>query len=284
VTTNNVVDRLLEALRTTPLRIARFYRDAATVAEESRAGTEHAALAHDSLKQEMLAYLRQRGLESLKFSAETVDAASRLLRLPSLMFTPGTVVRSGLESAGLICWLTQRNLSSNQRVQRAIAIGKEDWNQEVGLAQSALQTGDNEEFHKGVLEWALAERSKFFECVGAIQLKAVKVPTDWDLVALCDAGYEYRLNTALAHGNPTVHKAIEAMFRGPGATHDSMGVALLNYLTTSADSYCRASWSYGCYVLAPNQIQELRALLEEVYESMHISETVHTYLYDDALG
>src|SRR4051812_28108007 len=274
---DSLVEDLLRSLHLVPVQIARFYKQVGSAADDSASGREYVGEV-DEPKREMLDLLRKRAFETLRYSAETVDATSRLLQLPSLMFTPGTVIRSGLESAGLVCWLSDLTISTDERVQRAIAIGKEDWNQEVGLARAALRTpDDHRELHEATLKWAIGERDQFVAKAARIQLRAISVPKDSDLVALCDADYEYRLNTGLAHGNPTVHRAIEGMFGGTGATPDSMGRAFFNSLTSSADSCGRGSWAFGRYVLADSQIRKLRELPNEIYESLHMTDVGRDY-------
>jgi hypothetical protein len=286
MTDDNLITELLDALHRIPIRMGRFFNEVGAVADDSPAGRDQKVVGADSSKVEMLNYLRQRALDALRYCSDAVDATARLLQPPPKMFAPGPVIRSGLENAGLVCWLSELGVSADGKVQRGIAIGKQDWNEEVGLARAGVSSANpgDEVMHQAILDWAIQERDSFVQKTAKIQLSAISVPKDSDIVALCDAGYEYRLNTGLAHGNPTVHRAVESMFRGQASTPDSTGVIFFNYLTTVADAYCRATWSFGSYVLAPANLEKLRSLLHEIYDSIQMSDEVRDYFRSGSGG
>ncbi len=239
----------------------------------SLASQEREAVKGDEFRLRLIWEVPLRASVSLKIAAEAVEGTARLLRPSALFFMPGPVVRAGVEASGLILWLMEEGISIDARLQRAIAVQKAALDDDRKLSQDGQRDGSPES--KAVLDYAVTwsddQRQKFFEAASKVGLKAIPVPPNTDLAALCGARYEYNLTSGLAHGNLTAYGAIEKMFLGQGPDGvQSAGVVFFMYATTVADAYSRALWALARYVLNDEGVAAIAALLEQFYDELHI--------------
>ena len=279
VNDETLIHDLLRSLDGTPALVEAFFASGTDPQPGSMASMERDAVRHDQFKLDMLTYAQKRSWLCVRASAESVRGLARLLRPPPLMFMPGPVVRAGIESSGLACWMLSDGVSLEKRIQRAVAIRKQDINEERGISEAGARAaeGDQEAVLNEAVEWAAKQQEEFLRSASRTGLPAERVPNDIGLAELCDAGYEYRLSTLLAHGTPLAFNAVEAMFRGRSSTNDSRGAIFLNYLTTAANCFCQAAWAYGRYILGPSRVKELGNLLEQTYDSLGMSDQARAY-------
>jgi len=246
----------------------------------SVASQEREAVKGDEFRLSLIWEVVLRASVSLRIAAEAVEGTARLLRPSALFFMPGPVVRAGLEASGLVLWLMEEGISIDARLQRAIAVQKAALDDDRKLAQDGQREGSPES--NAVLDYAVTwsdnQRAKFLEAASKVGLKAIPVPTDTDLAALCGSRYEYSLTSGLAHGNLTAYGAVEKMFLGQGPNGvESAGVVFFMYATTVVDAYARALWALATYVLNAEGIAGIAALLDQFYDVLHIKNEVRFF-------
>jgi len=275
----SLIEKVVDALHRLPVRVSPFLSKAARPSPGSRAALEEESTSTDLVRLQMVRAVRRRCLDALRIASDSVDGTSRLLQSPPLMSMPGPVIRAGLEAAGLVCWLSEYGLSSDQRIQRYIAVRKDDLARELDLSRIGLEgaTQGTKAVLEEAVKYAKTQLEEFQRKASQTHLPAVPLPKYADLAAICVAAYEYRMLTSLSHGSPFVYNVVDTMFRGRSPIENSPGIIFFHHLATSADAYCRAVWSFSRYVFDDELMNHLRALLEETYDSLGMLEEPRSY-------
>lgn len=245
----------------------------------SKADAELKALeaSKDGKRMLFLSGLPQRALTAVRLAGESVEATTRLLRMPPSEVMSGPVVRVGLLAAGLTLWILDPKLNEDERARRMVSVLREDLNNAMRMSTKSLQYAKSPE-DKATVQADIDDIKSKMRMLekSAAGLPHVPFPNDEVLGTSSDSGYEYQLYTQISHGSLASIESMRQMLR-----HDDPllpGAALTNYILAIAHAYFRAVWAVGSYILAGEKLEQLRQVLTELYKKINSNADFYGYL------
>ena len=215
----------------------------------------------------------------LESAADHAHALLQILRPPVSTMAPWTLVRAGLESAALSCWLLAYDIGRRERIGRSMAFRHEDLSQQLKFARSNSNEPARQHISKQIDE---LEQEAIFLGYPLVHNKAGKrtgigqrMPTATESIRmLLGTETTYRMLSGIAHSHPWA--LIQVGFRAPDPKVPTMLTKHLSkasagwLLMHAADILARPVWEKT--LLYGFDRQRLESLLETRYEEIGYAE------------